>query len=47
MSLFNPVPIFSNKEALAPIAKQLAAFGAHKQTLSGHLANDAQNPPTL
>jgi hypothetical protein len=33
MSLFSPIPIVSKKAAHAPIAKQLAAFEKHKQTL--------------
>jgi hypothetical protein len=33
MSLFNPIPTVSKQAACAPIAKQLAAFEEHKQTL--------------
>jgi hypothetical protein len=33
MSIFGPIPILSEKDALAPIAKQLAAFEEHKRDL--------------
>jgi hypothetical protein len=45
VSLFQPIPIVSKKEAQAPVAAKLAAFKKHKRDLLNKLQNECKSNP--
>jgi hypothetical protein len=45
VSLFQPIPIVSKKEARAPIAAKLTAFNKHRKTLLSRLRNECKKGP--